>query len=75
MTPADVQALRDWAIAEREDWSERNADRYWQMCRVIAQIDLLLHGAGGPQGEEKIDVLPSDLQGGPSSMETTPPDC
>lgn len=37
-----LMALEEWAIAERLDWAERNADRYWQMERVIVKIERLL---------------------------------
>lgn len=32
------ERLMKWAVEERADWSERNADRYWQMERVIRAI-------------------------------------
>jgi hypothetical protein len=43
-----LRALLVWAKAERDDWSERNADRYWQMNRVVAQIE----SAAPPQPKE-----------------------
>ena len=32
--------LLTWAETERLEWSERNADRYWQMGRVVHAIKI-----------------------------------
>jgi hypothetical protein len=42
-----IEVLK-WAKAEREDWSERNGDRYWQMCRVVAQLEATLSAGAVP---------------------------
>ncbi len=39
---ARLLELLEWAKKERSDWSERNADRYWQMCRVVQEAERLL---------------------------------
>ena len=49
-TEAQLRTLMEWAKAERDDWSERNADRFWQMNRVVSEIaKALLRPAPAPQ--------------------------
>jgi len=40
---SEIARLRGWATAETQHWDGRNADRYWQMQRV-------LHELGNPNG-------------------------
>ena len=50
-----LRVLKDWAEKERDEWSERNADRYWQMNRVVAAINQAALGqaeARAPQGSD-----------------------
>jgi hypothetical protein len=37
-----LDALKTWAIAECDDWRHKNADRYWQMSRVVEHINTAL---------------------------------
>jgi hypothetical protein len=39
---SSLRTLREWAVKERDYWDERNADRFWQMSRVVHQIDAAL---------------------------------
>ncbi len=35
---AEIERLRMWAKAESEHWDGRNADRFWQMQRVLHEL-------------------------------------
>jgi hypothetical protein len=49
--------LLKWAKEERDDWSERNADRYWQMNRVVCQIESVLAAPRAPLDREPDDRI------------------
>jgi hypothetical protein len=34
-----MTTLKEWAIAERDSWRDKNADRYWQMNRVVNELE------------------------------------
>lgn len=56
--PAEGEALRQllkWATSERADWSEVNADRYWQMNRVVMEIERATAGAPAPASPPQSD--------------------
>jgi chromosome segregation ATPase len=36
---AQCERMRAWAKAESEHWDGRNSDRYWQMQRVLRELD------------------------------------
>ena len=36
---AELATLREWAASESAHWDGRNADRYWQMQRVLHQLE------------------------------------
>jgi hypothetical protein len=42
LSSSSLRTLREWAVKERDYWDERNADRFWQMSRVVHQIDAAL---------------------------------
>lgn len=57
-----LENLKKWAEKERAVWEGNNADRYWQMNRVVGEIDEAINEA--PQGSAPEPVATAEANVG-----------